>query len=278
MGIIINWIKEHWNGKTEFIWLLLVNLLLVQIVVYGFGFILSDAPNITWFSYLFGLVVVFIWQLVGAVRHANEALFRPEGIYVVGALFLAFVFLCAAIFGQVGDRYRLLATPIERPYVDPSLVPLPMSPDGSEIYMKGPITLKMYTSFKGMKNHNSLKRVVLDSDGGNVFAARGLLRIIEERGLDTFVSGKCFSACTLVFMGGKRRSSVDDAVFGYHGYSYILNGNILGVDVEAQQNKDRVLFEERGVPTGFMNRVFETPSDDLWRPSHKELTAANILN
>ena len=79
-------------------------------------------------------------------------------------------------------------------------------------------------------------------------------------------------------MGGKWRKSDDKAEFGYHGYSYIVNGNILGMDIEAQQNNDRVLFEERGVPSEFMNRVFDTPSDDLWRPSHKELTAANILN
>ena len=166
MGYVINWIKAHWDGKAELIWLIIINLFLVQLVIYGLGLILSDAPNLIWLMFLFGIVAVFTWQLVGSVRHANEALFRPEGIYVVGALFVAFVFLSASVLGQIGDRYRLMVSPIDRPYVDPSLVPLPMSADGSEVYIKGEITLKMFTSFKGMKNHDGLKRVVLDSDGG----------------------------------------------------------------------------------------------------------------
>lgn len=271
-------IRDHWQGKTEFAWLLAVNLFCVQLTFHVFGRAIQHAPDAIWIV-LFGFIgLVFIWQVVGAYRHVERALMRAEGVYVAIGVFFAFILILISNSWLVGDKYRQITAPVQEAFVDPNLIPLPVSSDGTQVFITGAITLSMYSSLVAMTEFNDLRQVVLNSEGGNVFAARGLLRLFEERRLDTYVSEKCFSACTIAFLGGKKRTASADAVFGYHGYRFTLKGSGFELDIEEQQDKDRKLFSDRGVDDAFIDRIFQTSSDDLWRPNHEELRAVNILN
>jgi hypothetical protein len=77
-----------------------------------------------------------------------------------------------------------------------------------------------------LKDHfaeRKFKLVLLhESPGGDLFNGYQLANRIRSEGLDTAVSGKCESACGLIFLGGLRRSFSDglpigDTMVGLHG-------------------------------------------------------------
>jgi hypothetical protein len=71
--------------------------------------------------------------------------------------------------------------------------------------------------------HPPVKLVLLhDSPGGDLWTGYQLANRIRDEGLDTAVSGKCESACALVFLAGRARSFTDGrapnhTMVGLHG-------------------------------------------------------------
>lgn len=53
--------------------------------------------------------------------------------------------------------------------------------------------------------HRSIQNVELGSFGGNVYEAIQIGELIRKKGLNTVLSNNCFSACTLIFLGGVER-------------------------------------------------------------------------
>lgn len=77
-------------------------------------------------------------------------------------------------------------------------------------------------------------RLVLlhDSPGGDLFNGYQLANRIRSEGLDTAVSGKCESACGLIFLGGVQRSFSDGSDLGHtmvglHGAYHFQSGEPL---------------------------------------------------
>jgi hypothetical protein len=144
--------------------------------------------------------------------------------------------------------------------------------------LSGPITLKQYNAFRDITDVTKLRRVTLNSTGGNIFAARGFHRLITERSLDTHVTTHCFSACTIVFIAGKNRTAESTARFGFHAYAYYHNHTGQQVDLAAEQSKDIARFKRIQTPYSFITQIYATPADEMWHPTHAELYRANILN
>ena len=127
-----------------------------------------------------------------------------------------------------------------------------------------------------LAEERSINKIVLNSDGGRIFEARGVARQIIERGLDTFVVGHCRSACTIAFMAGKTRSLGENGQLGFH--SYRLNGVMAFVDPEEEQEKDRAFFLRQGLDPGFVERIFATPHSDMWQPHAERLLDAGVIH
>lgn len=53
--------------------------------------------------------------------------------------------------------------------------------------------------------HRSIQNVELGSFGGSVYEAIKIGELIRQKGLNTVLSNNCFSACTLIFLGGVER-------------------------------------------------------------------------
>ena len=58
------------------------------------------------------------------------------------------------------------------------------------------------TMLKAMDN---VRTVRLNSNGGRIAEAQKISDLIKARGLSTYVTHQCASACTIVFLGGKQR-------------------------------------------------------------------------
>jgi hypothetical protein len=271
-------ITQHWSGNADFVWLILINLLGIRFAVHLVGNLNGSAPIWFWIIQFVMICFITLWQIIGTYRAGKSGMNHPDGIFKIIAMFSVLVAVLITTSWQINDQYERLFGPVTQSYIDPSIIVLPRSKDGKQLYLRGPITLKQYNAFRDLKDFSDLQQVTLDSEGGNVFAARGLYRLIQQRQLNTFVDGRCYSACTIVFISGKARKAALGADFGFHSYAYSYNHTGQVIDVQAAQDKDSLLFKSQGVPQAFVNQIFATPASDLWHPTYEALRANNVLN
>lgn len=94
---------------------------------------------------------------------------------------------------------------------------------GDTLVLSGPVT---GTDLVQLRNHLAAARFKLvllhESPGGDLFNGYQLAHRIRSEGLATAVSGKCESACGLIFLGGVERSFSDgrplgETMVGLHG-------------------------------------------------------------
>lgn len=135
---------------------------------------------------------------------------------------------------------------------------------------------------RGLRNllerHPSITYLELDSVGGRVAEARGLVGLVESFDLTTTVVDECSSACTLVFMSGARRLLEPGARLGFHRYG--LHSPLVGhfLDPVEEQDRDMRLFRRHGVDEAFLARIAATPHSEMWFPTATELLAAGIAD
>jgi hypothetical protein len=110
--------------------------------------------------------------------------------------------------------------------------------------------------------------------GGLVQEAKDAGALIRSRGLSTYTSGVCASACTLIFLGGKNRFMKTGAKLGFHspGLPGISRANM----------REKLAEEERyltslGVSPPFAKKAMGTPTETMWYPTAEELTAAAVV-
>jgi hypothetical protein len=94
---------------------------------------------------------------------------------------------------------------------------------GGTLIMSGPVVSDDVARLKDQLATNQVKLVLLhNSPGGDLWNGQELARRIRNADLDTAVSGKCESACALIFLGGMHRYYSDGTplaktMIGLHG-------------------------------------------------------------
>jgi hypothetical protein len=116
----------------------------------------------------------------------------------------------------------------------------------------------------------SVRLVELNSLGGRSAAAEEMADLIRSRGLDTRVSVKCASACTVLFLAGRRRFMRAGALFGFHAAS-AFNGMIGRGDTESMRQRAIAA----GVASWFVARAYQ--GRKVWVPSTMELQEAGVV-
>src|SRR4051794_12619612 len=78
---------------------------------------------------------------------------------------------------------------------------------GNELHLRGQVQGYEFGQFRELlAEHREIDTVVLrDSPGGDGWTAFRIGEAIRDAGLRTVVAGRCYSACTLIFLGGKSR-------------------------------------------------------------------------
>lgn len=220
-------------------------------------------------------VIILVWQTVGGVRMADRTmredgdLFRPLAIYA--ALLVVLVLALNQAVNVVSTYYRVEPKPYSTD------VPLLEVVDG-QIIVNGEIDFAMNSALiETVAAFPKATSVLLASDGGSIFAGRGMAITIEANHLSTKVENHCFSACTIVFMAGETRNLSPKAQLGFHGYSFDSIMRVQTLDVEKQEAKDRAYFDKRGISGAFIDRVFATSPTDIWIPSRAELIKAGVI-
>ncbi|MHA7879028.1 MAG: COG3904 family protein [Saccharospirillum sp.] len=123
----------------------------------------------------------------------------------------------------------------------------------------------------------SLRHLRLNSNGGYVAEARGMVRLVEEHRLTTSAYGVCASSCTLAFIAGHERVLEPDARLGFHRYHQSSHAMAMFINTEQEQEKDLAIYRKQGVAEGFLTRMLETPPQAMWYPTEAELLEAGVL-
>lgn len=114
----------------------------------------------------------------------------------------------------------------------------------------------------------NLKIVHLNSGGGRLGEATKLAQLIRQRGLSTYSSASCSSACVIAFLAGRERWLKAGAKLGFHRESFA------GVESTDAMRK---LLLEAGLDAAFVERAVTTPAGSMWYPTTAELLAAKAI-
>ncbi len=149
--------------------------------------------------------------------------------------------------------------------------------EGRTLILDGALGMAAATRVKAALEQNAaLRTVVVAGPGGRVGPAYQIARLIRARGLDTRVEHQCYSACTVVFLGGVRRSIGPRGELGFHRLSFP------GMDEGELADANRALRDFMAfagqVSAPFIRKVMETPAESIWIPTPEELLEAGVIH
>jgi len=212
------------------------------------------------------------WHFVGTWRAATiYSINRTNVFWPVATKF----FLCTAIaltlsqfagrgFPQIQEMYGIYAGDEEV-----GKYAFRVLRDGRELEFSGGITYGASKEFERfMDTLGTLTTVHLNSDGGRIEEAQRIGDLIKKRSLDTYVASRCLSACTIVFLSGKRRFITQRATIGFH------QPNAAALTDEERDEiikKEELRLQGFGLSARFAQRANEASPNDMWVPTAQEL-------
>lgn len=198
-------------------------------------------------------------------------------LYGIAAIVMAalFVLVLAALRAAAPEAPPAVETRAAAPAAP---YRLSLADDGRSVHLDGLIEFGVTAALTALLETAGDVRVLhLESDGGRVAEARGLIRVIERFDLATSARGDCLSACTLALMGGRQRVLEPGARLGFHRYGQRSPMVDLFLDSAAEQDRDMAFFRRHGVAEAFLDRVSATPHESMWFPTVEELLEAGVV-
>lgn len=292
VAAIKHYILAHWRGEQGLGWSFMVNLVGARLAIFAAQEMIRPAPYQDYHEWAPAVLiltfllhgVVFVWQAVGVIR-AGEALIRHHGaiglhwgaqLGVLIAFWLTASYALNAwqmtqdvsgeenvaerLDSERAARYRLSAEP------------------GGVLLIKGSLELGITKRVAAaLVSDIGIREIILSSEGGNIYEARGLARLFRDRGLSTTVTDECSSACTTAFIGGVERTLKTGARLGFHQYRIEADYDVLGADPRGEETRDKTLFLEVGIKQSFVARMHSATPGRMWYPDAAELLEAGVI-
>lgn len=281
-----NYLRRHWDGDLSLPITYWVNGVGSTMLVIGLGALATgldwtDAPRMS--AGVVALVIAFamvatVWQLVGVWRSADKHVGRGglqvwatlAKVAVVMGVLRTGVDLSETTIPQLGGLLEIVRGDPQH-----SGYELRVLRDASELEVAGPIGFGLSDEVqKILDAHPTITLVHLNSNGGRVEEAKKLAGLITARGLSTYSSGGCASACTIAFMGGERRLLRPGASLGFHSFDF---PGMSALELASAHREAIEFLVARGVTRAFAERAFDTPSSSMWYPTAQELIAAGVV-
>jgi len=291
---LLDYVRAHWVGRQALAWSFWVNFALLCVVVNLVEpFIRPEASTPSWpaiiiaIAYLIvGHLIIYPWQIVGLVRACNLHLKQSSDSAIVTGAQLAIG--ASVIAGLVTMATTVQSIVQATSDGEPDLVKLDtdaaaqaykleLIADHSVIRIDGEFALGLTRDLEALLLQGSnIRGIVLNSDGGRIFEARGVARLIVERQLATYVYRMCQSACTTAFIAGSTRHLGEQGRLGFHQYR--LKAIYPFIDATKEQEKDRAFYRSQGITSDILTRIFKTPHDSMWYPTQEELLSAQVVD
>ncbi len=202
---------------------------------------------------------------------------RPLDIYVLRAL------LAVSITGlsMVGiGIMRTEAMPETYKFPPPSLpqFELTLSDDGQAFEFSGRVDFGLTEALRRLVAENpQIKRMTLESRGGYIAEARGVVTVLRSNEIATHVYGYCASACALIFAGGTVRSLSSEGRIGFHGYALVREQHFGMIDPEVEMQRDLAIYRAQSVDEQFVLRLATLPQMPMWYPDQAKLRAVGFV-
>jgi hypothetical protein len=218
-----------------------------------------------------------LWQLVGIWRSATRyGLIHPRRYWgaVAKVVVVLGVIRTVAEFGQGGvpqivEYYNIYSG-------DGALgrYSFRVLRDGQELEFSGGITFGAAKELdRFLSAMGALKVVHLNSEGGRILEAQKMGNLIKQRGLSTYVSKQCLSACTIIFLNGRERLISAEARVGFHQPDFPgLKEQDRRTVIAAEVQRLRQL----GVSEAFARKANQALPNSMWYPSVAELLAEKV--
>jgi hypothetical protein len=230
-----------------------------------------------------GIGAIAVWQLVGVWRSANRhvnarVLLGKKSPWAAAAKVAVFLGVLQLAGAFLSSGWPQLLEAGRMSFLDDPDIPayaIRVMRDGTEAEITGGFKYGLTDDFvRKLGAARQLKVIHLDSSGGRIGEATKLHKVIRSKGLDTYVSSNCMSACTVAFAAGTRRILRRGAVLGFHATSFpgMTNQELVGAS-----HDQREIFSAAGFEIGFINKALSTPSTDLWEPTPIALLQARVI-
>jgi hypothetical protein len=231
--------------------------------------------SMTLLAYLCVALLITAWSLAGAWMSAIKSLFGR------GGRFWAILAMLSLAVGAVGTmreyielrpalREHWAIAQGEQPAEDFDVVLLD---EGRVVSYTGGVNEGASRALdQVIADAPRVTTVLLESPGGWMREGERMAAVIRRYGLSTRVETECHSACTVAFLAGIDRTLGEGAVLGFH------RGRAPGQDAKGESEAhDAEVYAKAGLPQAFIRRVLDTPHDDIWMPTRRELLKAGVL-
>jgi hypothetical protein len=289
-----NFIARYWRGEYSLgvsYWLFgLIGNIAVSVLVAGILSLFRTERGYEPRAILSSLVCIWlviivfiIWQVAGVWRSANRLIARRRAagkragwatvakvVVVLGLLSSLNTFFTSG-WPQLIETSRIV-------FLDDPDIPdysIRVMRNGTEAEITGGFKYGLTDDFsKILKASRQIKVVHLDSTGGRVGEAIRLNGVLKAQGVDTYVSGGCYSACTIAFAAGRNRFIRKGAILGFHSPAFpgMTKGELESASLDQKQ-----IFIKAGFDKRFVDKALSTPSSDMWKPSDELMAAAEVI-
>ena len=279
-------IRKHWLGEYSFqrsFWLNTIFLSWFTPIA-TLTFLSSNTWNIparvtsiAFVAILLMFYPLLLWGIGGTARAIK--VYREKGgrrIWSVVAmpvmmfLFVDSLYFFLGTYAIVDDHIHMAFTGRYGPPASISVID-----NGKSLLLSGELREGSAEALaKAMDNFPTATTIAFDSKGGLLQEAILLEKSIARRGLDTYVTRECSSACTFSFLAGKHRCMAEGARIGFHAASYVRDLSRKTFQNIGDYQRD--LYLKAGLPELFVNEIMETPNSRAWYPSRQALFNAHV--
>jgi hypothetical protein len=235
--------------------------------------------------HLTGGLVLFPWQTIGLLRSAERHYSqyrRPVILYSVQAVILISLTLLASHFVGLAQTLSIAHSSREfKSEANPPQYRIQLTDNGKQLVIQGALDFGITEAVSLLlKTHPGVKRVMLESEGGQIYEGRGLAVLFNQHGVDTYSDSYCLSSCTTAFIGGAKRYLAENAKLGFHQYS-LESKNLQAFqgfyNLDAEQNKDMEIYRSKNIEESFIQNIFHKPKHEFWYPSQETLLKAGVV-
>lgn len=281
---LISYIIRHWHGDLSLVTSYWINgflaRILVLVSVFFFGVFVNRLetdymPTILWVGAWLIIFVIVTWQLVGIWRSADKHILRTGKMFWANtAKFMVVIGLLSTVQDFSNTGIPAIRESMSR--IDAQKWKITILASGSEMELRGGIGNGLAKDLEHtLSIAPGIKLVHVNlANGGLLGEAKKIRDVIHRHRLDTYTSGKCQSACTIVFLGGNERYLRNGAKLGFHSPSF---PGLSAEDLADTFREEKKYLSSLGITPDFIKKIFDTPADDMWLPENDELLKSGMI-
>ena len=286
----IGYIRKHWRGELSLAVSFWINLVLLNLIKLLFEKLLSynelmENPvifaRVAIIYAAFCYIIVYPWQIIGLWRSCNHHIeqsgkrfwaLTSQGFVIVG--FILTIVLLRKSWPIYKDYFRIGFQKDEW-----ANYTLKLEKDNAFIHLQGGLGFGISEEVSQLlKKYPEVQGIILASSGGRIYEGRKLADLISKYSLDTYSFKGCYSAATIAFIAGKNRFLGIGANLAFHQYQVGYKSMDGIVDMKDEQINDLLIFQQQGIKSEFLERLFITHHDEFWYPTVDEMLDAGVIH